>query len=69
MQNKKRSLLESLFNIGIGYIISISTQLVLFPLIGIETSFKQNLLIGVFFTLISIIRSYFVRRLFNRLDN
>jgi hypothetical protein len=36
-----------------------------FPLIGIEASLSQNFISSIIFTVISIIRSYAIRRWFN----
>lgn len=67
-QSKKSSFLESCLNILIGYIIAISAQLIIFPVFGINIPLHENLLIGAFFTIVSLIRSYFIRRLFNFLQ-
>ena len=64
-QTKLQSLIESITNILIGYIVAIASQLAVFPLFGINIPLGDNLLIGVWFTAISLIRSYFVRRYFN----
>ena len=65
MQSKKMSLIETLSSVAIGYIISLAAQMIIFPVFGIEVSLEDNLLIGLFFTVVSIIRGYYVRRLFN----
>jgi len=65
MQTKLQSLFESLTNIAVGYIVSILSQLVIFPLFGISTTIKDNLMIGLFFTVVSIVRGYCLRRFFN----
>lgn len=64
-QTKLESLLESFFNILIGYFVALGSQLIIFPLVGIDISFNTNLIIGFWFTLISLARSYFIRRFFN----
>ena len=70
MQTKKQSLIESLTNILIGYLTALLSQLLIFPLFNIYVTFQDNLLIGLYFTIISLIRSYLVRRYFNkRIDN
>lgn len=66
MQTKLQSLIESLTNILIGYTVALLSQLAVFPLFDIDVSFGDNLLIGFYFTLISLVRSYFVRRYFNK---
>ena len=68
MQSKKFSLFESITNTAIGYIISFLSQLLIFPVFNISVSIKTNLMIGVWFTVISIIRSYLLRRFFNFVD-
>ena len=64
-QSKKASLTEQLISTCIGYIVACSSQMVLFPLFGLEVAFTDHLLLGLFFTIVSIIRGYYVRRLFN----
>lgn len=65
MQTKKMSLIETLSSVAIGYIISLAAQMIIFPFFNIEVSLTDNLLIGLFFTAVSIIRGYYVRRFFN----
>ena len=70
MQTKYQSLIESLINILIGYLTALLSQVLIFPLFGIDVTFQDNLLIGLYFTIISLIRSYLVRRYFNkRIEN
>ena len=64
-QTKLQSLIESITNILIGYFVAIASQLAVFPLFGINIPLSDNLLIGVWFTVISLVRSYTVRRYFN----
>ena len=66
MQTKKQSLLESLTNVLIGYSTAFVSQLLIFPLFSISVTIGDNLLIGLYFTLISLVRSYVVRRYFNK---
>ena len=65
MQSRLQSALESLANTVLGYAIALGAQLLIFPLFGIEIPLTSNLLIGVLFTLVSLVRSYVLRRLFN----
>ncbi len=66
MQTKYQSLIESLTNILIGYLTALLSQVLIFPLFDIDVSFQDNLLIGLYFTVISLLRSYLVRRCFNK---
>ena len=68
-QSKTHSLVESFANIAIGYLVALFAQLIVFPLFGMTVSLRDNLLIGVIFTVVSLIRSYFLRRLFNRITD
>ena len=68
MQTKKMSLIETIVGVAIGYIVALLSQIVVFPLFDIEVSLIDNLLIGLLFTVISIIRGYYIRRLFNWID-
>jgi hypothetical protein len=64
-QTKIDSILEALTNILIGAGIALAAQLIWFPIIGKEFTLGENLLTTAFFTLVSFIRSYGIRRLFN----
>lgn len=67
MQSKCMSFLEAAANIIAGYGLAVVTQLAVFPLFGMKISLSENLLIGGIFTVISLIRNYVLRRLFNAL--
>jgi hypothetical protein len=43
------------------------SQIMIFPLFGIRVPVSDNLLIGLWFMVISLIRSYALRRFFNSL--
>ena len=64
-QTRFQSLVESATNIAIGYSVALASQIVVFPLVGVYVDFSTNLEIGAYFTVISLVRSYFVRRWFN----
>lgn len=66
-QSRRGSLIEAVANVVIGYGIAVGAQVAIFPLFGIHLPLADNLLIGVLFTVVSLVRSYFLRRLFNRL--
>ncbi|CAA6605787.1 conserved hypothetical protein [Rhodospirillaceae bacterium LM-1] len=51
----------------IGYGIAVTTQVMVFPLFGIHVGLADNLRIGAAFTVISILRSFALRRLFEAL--
>lgn len=66
MQTKKQSLKESLTNTAIGFIISYISTFLIFPLVGFESNPGKNLIITIYFTIISIARGYVIRRWFNK---
>ena len=66
MQTKFQSLLESFINILIGYLTALLSQILIFPLFNSYVSIQDNLMIGLYFTIISLIRSYLIRRHFNK---
>jgi len=49
----------------IGYLIALLTQFFVYWFYQIPVTLSQNLSIGLVFTAVSLIRSYWVRRLFN----
>lgn len=67
MQSKRNSLIESIINVGSGFLLSIATwKLIITPIFGIEANNGQVAIISGIFTVLSIIRSYFWRRIFNK---
>jgi hypothetical protein len=65
-QSKKHSVIESIVQTLIGLITSILIQIIIYPLMGIPVTFSQNLIITTVFFIVSIIRGYVVRRIFNK---
>lgn len=63
-QSRRHSLIESMTNVVIGYVVALGSQLIIFPVFDIHIPLSDNLLIGLWFTGISIVRSYLVRRWF-----
>ena len=65
-QSKKHSVLEAIINVMVGYWIAVIAQAFIFPLFGVHLPFASNMAIGGIFTVISLIRSYCLRRAFNK---
>lgn len=64
-QSKTASAIEAIANIIIGVGVALGSQYVVFPLVGIHNvSHQTHLEITAFFTLISFVRSYLIRRFF-----
>lgn len=66
MQSKLDSLIESCINVGIGFLVSVIANFIIFPWVGVSASTGQILWIGAGMTLVSVARSYFVRRFANK---
>jgi len=64
-QTKLGSLYEALINIVIGWVINFTANMTIFPLFGWEISVEQNIWLGTIYTVISLVRSYVIRRWFN----
>ena len=65
-QTKLQSMIESITNVAIGYLVALFSQIVIFPFYDINISMSDNLMIGLWFTVVSIARSYLIRRYFNK---
>ena len=63
-QTRLMSLVESVANVIVGYGVAVGTQILIFPMFGLHATMTQNLKMGVVFTVVSIARSYVLRRLF-----
>ena len=66
-QSKSMSLVESVVNILVGFGISLGAQIAFLPLLGVQVTLGQNLVFALIMTVISIARSYALRRLFEAL--
>ena len=65
-QSRAHSLVESFTNIAVGFGVAVGAQYAIFPVFGLHASHSEHLAIGSFFTAVSLVRSYCLRRLFNR---
>jgi hypothetical protein len=61
------SLVESIVNVMVGYGVALATQILVFPWFGLTVTLAQNAAIGVIFSLVSVARSYLLRRAFEAL--
>jgi len=66
-QTRQASFAEALTNVILGYLLALLTQRLAYPLFGIHTSLAADGAIAGIFTLVSLARSYVLRRLFERL--
>ena len=66
-QSRLMSLVEAIANVAIGYGVAVITQVLIFPVFGLHTTLVQNLKMGGIFTIVSLARSFALRRLFEAL--
>lgn len=66
-QTKLQSAIETAVSTAVGFGISWAATLVVLPLFGHRPSVGEGFGITVFFTVISLVRGYALRRLFNHL--
>ena len=66
MQSRKFSLVESVTNTAVGFMVSLGIQLAIYPAMGIPVTLSQNIFITFIFTIASILRGYIIRRFFNK---
>ena len=63
-QSRLMSLVEAIVNVVVGYGLAVLTQIAVFPIFGLRTSLPEHLAIGGVFTVVSLGRSYLLRRTF-----
>lgn len=66
MQTKKNSFKEACINTLIGFLITLLFSPLIYAICGIKTSPSQLGLATFYFTIISVGRSYIIRRYFNK---
>ncbi len=57
----------TIVNVVVGYGMAVATQMAVFPLFGLRTTTGESFLIGAIFTVTSVVRSFTLRRLFERI--
>jgi len=67
-QSRLMSLVEAIANVAVGYGIAVVSQILIFPVFGLHTTLAQNLQMGLVFTVVSLARSFALRRLFEALQ-
>ncbi len=63
-QSRLMSMVEAITNVVVGYGVAVMTQILIFPIFGLQTTLGQNLAMGGIFTIVSLLRSFALRRLF-----
>ena len=65
MQSRRNSAIEAFVNVAIGYLVSVLANILILPMFGYDVTLADSFAIGVAFTMVSLLRSYAVRRFFN----
>ncbi len=68
-QTRTGSIIEAVVNTVVGFAINFTANMLIFPLFGLHISPGANALMGCLYTVISIVRSYILRRTFNKIRN
>ncbi|MBY6122046.1 DUF7220 family protein [Mameliella alba] len=66
-QPRVKSAMGAVANVVVGWCTAFITQLAVFPAVGVQAGLGQHVAISLFFTAVSLVRSYVLRRLFARL--
>ena len=64
-QTRVMSATEATVNVLVGFGVAVGTQVAIFPLFGLIATLEQNMAMGAVFTIVSLVRSYVLRRVFN----
>ena len=67
MQTRLGSIIESFANVAVGFAVNYIANLCVFPLFGMHIGLRDNFLMGLIYTVISVVRSFVLRRYFNGL--
>jgi hypothetical protein len=67
MQSRLMSVVEAGTNVLIGYLVSVAANIIVLPMFGYDVTIFDSFAIGLAFTAISLVRSYVLRRVFNRI--
>ena len=63
---KWNSLLESIIDVGSGFLLAVATQIFIFPFFGLYPSILDSIGMALIFTVISMLRSWIWRSYFRR---
>ncbi len=68
MQTRIGSAIETATNIVLGFVISLALNGWILPLLGYHITMSENLVVVTVFTVVSMLRSYALRRVFNAIS-
>ena len=64
-QSRTLSAVEAAANVVVGWVVALGTQVLVFPVVGLQATLAQTMTISGAFTAASLVRSYVLRRLFD----
>ena len=64
-QTRLESFIESAINTGLGFLVAMVTQILVYPLFDIDVTVGDQALLALIFTAVSLVRGYVVRMYFN----
>ena len=67
-QTKLESFFEASLNVAIGFGVSLLANMFILPLYGVHVPISVDIYITLWFTVISLLRSYLIRRYMNKKD-
>ena len=67
MQHRKHSIIEAITNTVVGLSTSFLIQIIIYPVMNIPVTIGQNVIITLVFFIASFLRSYILRRIFNKI--
>jgi hypothetical protein len=66
-QSRTMSAVEAMANVAVGFGVAMLAQAAVFPLFGFNAAPSEHLAIAGIFTVVSLVRSYLLRRCFEAL--
>lgn len=67
-QTPRGAIIEAWLNIAVGFSVNFVANIFLLPLVGASFTNAENFWLGWIYTAVSIVRSYAIRRTFNKLQ-
>lgn len=67
-QSRRSSAMEAAISVSTGFVVSLAASPIVYPLFGHAFTLTQNIGITLVFTVLSLLRSYLVRRFFVWID-
>lgn len=67
-QTRLASAAEAATNVAVGYALAVLTQTLVFPVFDLHATTGEHMALALVFTIISLVRSYLLRRMFNTIS-